>query len=515
MSRRLLLLIGIWFTLAPVVIRADDVRWDAWLHYGSHLTQIDSDGHALRQIDLPIPENQSLQPGIAFSPDGHWVAYLTHLSRDQSFLSVYDTLDRQVTMTLPVIGDYWITSQYAGSLMFRDSGAALAFGYGLYHLEPLGIEWHILILNPVTGDIIYHLEKEQPAMLTAMGTHAALTFLAPFLRQYVGNELTFTLELLDTEGNPKSFVWDTATGNVTADIIFPDLVGDRFAPTGEVVMPVGDVRFPGQMYAETDILVPNTIHVYDPLVHGRYPFYATPDARPIDLRFVQGGERILMQTIDQKWHLLERDGSELGTWNLPANLHPFNLLGTPDGFLYLTHWVVHTNLPEVLIPAVFEVNTRDDTLDLGRSVWSINTRQFQSYFDSSEGTSLEIAWVHSDVPMGPFLPWAQLAEPVYAPIPEPLDSTIAPTSLPPPEPIFQVGDEVRVQTIDGEILNLRVEPTRQSEIIVYIKDNTHLLLLEGPIDAEGYTWWRIRTPDGLEGWVVENDGEVQTLVPLK
>jgi hypothetical protein len=79
--------------------------------------------------------------------------------------------------------------------------------------------------------------------------------------------------------------------------------------------------------------------------------------------------------------------------------------------------------------------------------------------------------------------------------------------------LFHVGQTVRVQTIDGEILNLRASPTRTSEILVYIEDETRLELLEGPVEAEGYHWWRVHTPDGLEGWVVENDGELQTLLP--
>ncbi|MBZ0288380.1 MAG: SH3 domain-containing protein, partial [Anaerolineae bacterium] len=164
------------------------------------------------------------------------------------------------------------------------------------------------------------------------------------------------------------------------------------------------------------------------------------------------------------------------------------------------------------LPAVYEVDTRDNTLDTGRLVWQIPMKTFRAYFGNSL-PYFDIVWVHSDAPVGPFKPWAQLADPVYAPTPQPSTATITPTMIPTPPPLFHVGQTVRVQTIDGEILNLRAAPTRKSEILVYIEDDTLLELLEGPVEAEGYYWWRVHTPDGLEGWVVENDGELQTILP--
>jgi len=85
--------------------------------------------------------------------------------------------------------------------------------------------------------------------------------------------------------------------------------------------------------------------------------------------------------------------------------------------------------------------------------------------------------------------------------------------IPPPEPLFQLGMTVRVQTIGGEILNLRRDHTRKAEVIMYLENKMRLTLLEGPIESEGFTWWRIRTSDGVEGWTVENNGDLQTLMP--
>ena len=32
------------------------------------------------------------------------------------------------------------------------------------------------------------------------------------------------------------------------------------------------------------------------------------------------------------------------------------------------------------------------------------------------------------------------------------------------------------------------------------KEGTTLVVLDGPEEADGYTWWQVRTPDGAEGW---------------
>jgi hypothetical protein len=38
-------------------------------------------------------------------------------------------------------------------------------------------------------------------------------------------------------------------------------------------------------------------------------------------------------------------------------------------------------------------------------------------------------------------------------------------------------------------------------------------LLDGPVDSNNYTWWRVRTPSGQEGWVVDFADNEETLLP--
>jgi len=53
--------------------------------------------------------------------------------------------------------------------------------------------------------------------------------------------------------------------------------------------------------------------------------------------------------------------------------------------------------------------------------------------------------------------------------------------------------------------------------MVSLPSGTVVTLLEGPRQADGLTWWRVRTQVNGEGWVIEsindNGKVIQTLIP--
>jgi hypothetical protein len=73
------------------------------------------------------------------------------------------------------------------------------------------------------------------------------------------------------------------------------------------------------------------------------------------------------------------------------------------------------------------------------------------------------------------------------------EPTTAPTEIGP-------GALVVVQGTKGGGLNLRQQPTTYAKVVTNAREGTVLTVLEGPKEADGYTWWRVRTPDGTEGW---------------
>jgi len=84
--------------------------------------------------------------------------------------------------------------------------------------------------------------------------------------------------------------------------------------------------------------------------------------------------------------------------------------------------------------------------------------------------------------------------------------TLAPTEapLPPDTGGIEPGVRVVVRGVNPDGLNIRAQASTQSKILKNVKDKTTLEVLEGPVQAEGYVWWRVkpvRDPK-IEGWAV-------------
>jgi hypothetical protein len=57
----------------------------------------------------------------------------------------------------------------------------------------------------------------------------------------------------------------------------------------------------------------------------------------------------------------------------------------------------------------------------------------------------------------------------------------------------------------GVGLNLRSEPVVDpNNILELVQDGVVLEVVGGPQEAEGFIWWQVSTPDGIEGWAVED-----------
>lgn len=64
-----------------------------------------------------------------------------------------------------------------------------------------------------------------------------------------------------------------------------------------------------------------------------------------------------------------------------------------------------------------------------------------------------------------------------------------------------VGTTAWVHNDEGKTLRRRSAAGLEASVLDGLAVGTQLTLLEGPITDDGYTWWRIRTSDGREGWV--------------
>ncbi len=83
--------------------------------------------------------------------------------------------------------------------------------------------------------------------------------------------------------------------------------------------------------------------------------------------------------------------------------------------------------------------------------------------------------------------------------------TQAPSPTQPPSTggKFSIGQVVIVTGTGKDRLALREGPGTDYGMIKAIKDGVKLTVIGGPKQADGYTWWHLRTPKGIEGWAVE------------
>ena len=100
------------------------------------------------------------------------------------------------------------------------------------------------------------------------------------------------------------------------------------------------------------------------------------------------------------------------------------------------------------------------------------------------------------VPTATGTPSGQPIQAATATVVLPIDSTTQPSSF----TEITVGAPVIVQGTGNAGLNLRAQPTTGAAIVITVKEGNSLTVMEGPKEADGLVWWKLRTTDGKEGW---------------
>ena len=98
------------------------------------------------------------------------------------------------------------------------------------------------------------------------------------------------------------------------------------------------------------------------------------------------------------------------------------------------------------------------------------------------------------VPTSP--PSAPTSVPTFTPIPTP-NVGVAPEEI-------TIGYYATVANTDGLGLTIRGGPSTQNVIVTVAEEGTTVFILDGPQEAENFTWWQLRMDNGLEGWAVAN-----------
>ena len=81
-----------------------------------------------------------------------------------------------------------------------------------------------------------------------------------------------------------------------------------------------------------------------------------------------------------------------------------------------------------------------------------------------------------------------------------------------PEIKLKPGGWARVSGNPPLPSRIRSQPGSSGEVIGQVQPGENVLVVDGPRCANGYTWWYVRSPDGLEGWAAEGDAAGYWLV---
>ena len=92
---------------------------------------------------------------------------------------------------------------------------------------------------------------------------------------------------------------------------------------------------------------------------------------------------------------------------------------------------------------------------------------------------------------------------------QPTTQTTAPPA--PAGNVLAAGAPARVTAPDG--LNMRSAASPSGTLIVQLATGARVTVLEGPVQAENFTWWRVDNGAGQTGWVAEGDGDTVWLSP--
>ena len=505
--RRLLLLLILCLFIGQTSAQTE--TWSVWLYEvdSGRAVQVDNGGTLLNDVILPVPApfaDYTLAPNIGISPDGTRIAYaVTGTTTENERISSFLVLD---TSTDSVLFSYDTpTYTTASSLIFskvawNSTGNIVAFAYATGEtIEEQ--KWRILVLNAIDGRIISEMDDDTPYFASQEDTLAP--YLLPILQFFGEATVGFSLipyQAANFSAELFSYEWDIVTGRVVENNRAPRITGETLPQTGETITPMVDERI---NYDPTYEPYTNAIQVYRPEIGARVPFFASRTYDILRAQFVQNGEQVLayaedLLTLERTYLLVNRIGILRG---LPA-MNPINnaIVGTADGFVYVA---------DNATPVVLHLNTRDSTFPQA-AIWIApdNSRFVPVWASLEEQTEYDA--------------WLQLAPPIFPSqivVDSPSSTGIDPddvteaNNITGGNSIITVDSVAVINTTDGDRLNMRDSAGLSGTIIARVDNGVRVVVTDGPVAVDGFTWWQIRLPTGQVGWVVERAEGVQTLLP--
>jgi hypothetical protein len=486
---------------------AQDSLWRIWL-YDSEAGEaflVDHTGTLQISAVLPVPAaflDYRLSPNLPVSLDGQRLAYsISGTNAEEEAIAtftVYDVANDRVNFSFEPPQKIEADSLLFSNVAWNSTGNIVAYSYAWGTSEEEQ-GWAIQVFNAIDGRVISELTDTSPYF--ANQPIRIAPYLLPVLQYYGEATIGFNLvpyQAYDFSIELDNYQWDIVTGRVNRTNRAPRLTGETWQVTGETISPMLDER---TNYDTDHAPYTNALHVYRPEIAGRVPFYASSSYDLLEANFVENGQKVVALAQDllsfQETRLLI---DRAGVSRVLPQINPIEgeIIASPTGFAY----VIDNETPFLI-----NLDTRDDAFNQ-TAVWQ-----------APAGSRLIPVWV-SPVPEESYGAWAQLAPPIILTeaivLPE---SSISAQSVATITPIGSTGGIITVNSVavtyttSGDRLNMRSEPSLSGTIIARVEPGTRVVITDGPVGQDGFSWWEIRLPTGQIGWVVERTEGIQTLIP--
>lgn len=460
--------------------------WSAWLYNQGtgQLIHVFPDGAAPTSMYLPLP------PGVTENPS------IVTISRDGAYLAgcFLDGMGNTSVQVYDLYGGGYV-AQYAPSgtvpactlsrYSFSPDGTQIAFALmNRWGGEPSDGRpaWELIVMQLHTSAIVNRVDANSP-QITALGRDYSGH--VPYITAYETGVMAFKMIPYATEGGQEhdSLVWQLSGGSIAIIGPYGKTSLDMLFSAGEAIwidvdntLPQGVLEGPGYPY---------NVVMYSNKTGAMYPLF-TNGTVLYSSDFIDNGKQIAISSYSggvNQWLALDRNGS---VNSLPTDtLNVYQLYGTLDGYAFLKQ--DGTSAPEVR----YHRFTGGPTPEI-YIAWT-----------GVPGDYWNIIWVNPLVGEAGLTPFPQMATIGTPPI---------------QTDILMIGGRAVITTTAGDPLRVRTGAGTGFAVAFQLQNGTPVTLLEGPVSADGLTWWRVQTDDGRGGWCVEgvmdNGVYLQTLVPI-
>ncbi len=508
--------IGVFYLLNTSVVHAGGGYWEAWLYDRTvgRVVRVAHDGvNTTTLIDTVLP-GTTFNRYISPSRDGRYLAYVA----DNTF-SIYDSTVRSAIINIPLGFESVSALDFSGSpYMWNATSTQFAIGYGT-NLYSGSASWTIAVVDVATGSISRMLTREAPA---ASAVPADFFYVIPVVQQFNDFVITFSTIPYATEGMPQypTFGWDFTGGATFPQDSYISPALDQNA-LGEAVMLVSSSAYPNATHPEFGMAIANLVSAYNAYTGMRQDYLFAPGAFRVN--FAQSSELVVVSYFDSASgepnaiRIYTRGGRLAGEMN-DGSLPVFNVTsidGIVGGFIASAS-SGQGRAGGTTLYRVYTLPGSEPAPFTAVSVWN-----------SSLGANYEIAWVSDEqynpnpsveawgvaspnvvfAPPGPII-----AQPVLPTLPVAIP--VVPT-LPVAVPVrLRAGGQAVVQTTAGDPLNVRAGAGRGFQVIARVSAGQIVTIIQGPVVADGFTWWQIALPSNVVGWSVEAADSIQTLIPI-